>query len=306
MSYTYPVKHPTGTVSVEQMHAMLNNPRVLARLVADATKMRFIADYLLQDRLDAAGGGVFYEVGDENSFAPKDAEQVEPLAEYLKVLLDEGTIAGVKTSKWGLDTPVSDEKIARRGRSVIDRAIARLANTVVRTVDAAAMAVIASRVDSTFTSPSSWDSAGAAVEAVLSIQAERANLGTGLELDTVVLRPTQYAKLIGMLIDDKSLPRESGETAIQGNLPVHALGLDWATTPHFSGTNPLLVDRNNLGGMADENIGGPGYVSAGPAGVEAKSIRKDDNDSYMLRARRVTVPVVLEPMAGVQLVGTGL
>lgn len=49
--------------------------------------------------------------------------------------------------------------------------------------------------------------------------------------------------------------------------------------------------------MADEDLGGPGYTKIDGIGVETKSIRDDENDKYRLRARRVTVPVVLEPAA---------
>lgn len=305
MSYTYPVSHPTGNLTKEQLHLFLANPRLIGRRVADITKMRFIADYLLQGRFDATGGGIFYETG-EPVFAADDPEAIAPLGEYPLVVLDDGTVVSAKTDKWGLDTIISDEKIARQGRTPVDRGILRVSNSIVRFVDSVAMAVIASRVSSTFASPEAWTTAGGAVEAILTIQAERAEMGLGFELDTVVLRPAQYAKVIGMLINDKALPREQGETAIAGNLPMNALGLTWATTPHFQGANPLLVDRDNLGGMADEKLGGPGYVSAGDFGVEVKSIRDDDAEGYKVRGRRVTVPVVTEPMAGVQLTGTGL
>lgn len=304
MGYTYPVKHPTGTLTTAQLHLLLQNNKVIAKRVADLSNMKFIADYLLQGRFDATGGGIFYETG-EPVFAADSPEAITPLGEYPLVVLDDGTVVGAKTDKWGLDTMISDEKIARQGRFYVDRGILRVTNTVIRFIDQVAMAVIASRVSSTFAS-GTWDTAGAAVESLLTIQAERANLGLGLELDTIVLRPAQYAKVIGMLIDDKALPRETGDTAIKGNLPVDALGLTWATTPNFQGTNPLLVDRNNLGGMADEKLGGPNYASAGDYGIEVKSIRDEDAEGYKVRARRVTVPVVTEPLAGVQLTGTGL
>ncbi len=304
MGYTYPVKHPTGTLTTAQLHLLLQNNKVIAKRVADLSKMKFIADWLLQGRFDATGGGIFYETG-EPVFASDNPEAISPLGEYPLVVLDDGTVVAAKTDKWGLDTMIADEKIARQGRFYVDRGILRVTNTVIRFIDQVAMAVIASRVSSTFAS-GTWDSAGAAVEALLTIQAERANLGIGLELDTIVLRPAQYAKVIGMLIDDKALPRESGETAIKGNLPVDALGLTWATTPNFQGANPLLLDRDNLGGMADEKLGGPNYASAGDFGVEVKSIRDEDAEGYKVRGRRVTVPVVTEPLAGVQLTGTGL
>jgi hypothetical protein len=54
--------------------------------------------------------------------------------------------------------------------------------------------------------------------------------------------------------------------------------------------------------MADEKLGGPGYVGA-LAGVETKSLRDDKRDAYDLRARRVTVPVVLAPNAARMITG---
>ncbi len=304
-SYTYPVKHPEGTLTTEELHLLLSNPTVIAKRLHDLTQMKFIADYLLPGRFSAAGGGIFYETGEE-AFAADDPESIAPLGEYPKVVLETGEVVSARTVKWGLDAVISDEKIARQGISYINRGLARLGNTIVRHVDSVAMAVIVSRVTSTFASPAAWTTAGAAVEAVLSIQQTRAELGLGIDLSTVVLSPADYAAVIGMLIDDKALPREAGATAVNGNIPVDALGLTWATTPHYTGTNPLLVDREQLGGMADERLGGPGYFSSGGAGVEAKTIRNEGDDGYTLRGRRVTVPVVTEPLAGVQITGTGL
>lgn len=304
-TYTYPVKHPEGTLTAAELHLLLGNANVIAKRLHDLTEMRFIADYLLSGDFSAVGGGIFYESG-EDAFAAQSPEAVGPLGEYPKVVLESGEVVSARTVKWGLDTVISDEKIARQGIAYVNKGLARLGNSIVRHVDSVAMAVIASKVTSTFASPAAWTTAGAAVEAVLTIQAERAALGLGIELDTVVMSPADYAKVIGMLIDDKALPRESGATAVRGNMPVDALGLTWATTPHYTGTNPLLVDREQLGGMADESLGGPGYVGAGNVGIEAKTMRNDDDDSYTLRGRRVTVPVVTEALAGVQLTNTGL
>ena len=67
----------------------------------------------------------------------------------------------------------------------------------------------------------------------------------------------------------------------------------------------MLVDTDELGGMADEALGGPGYSEVQP-GVEVKSIREEKIDGYLLRSRRVTVPVVTDATAGVLITGTGL
>lgn len=196
-SYTYPVKHPEGKLSNDQLHLLLKNPTVVARRLHDLTEMKFIADFLLQGRFDAAGGGMFYETGEED-FASDSPESIAPLGEYPKVVLESGDVVSARTVKWGLDTVVSDEKIARQGMSYINKGFLRLGNTIVRHVDSVAMAVIAAKVTSVFASPSTWTTAGKAVEAITSIQQTRAALGLGLDMSTVVLKPSQYAKLIGM------------------------------------------------------------------------------------------------------------
>lgn len=304
-SYTYPVKYPSGTLTTEQIHLLLSNPRVIAKRLASITEMRFISDYILTGRFNAAGGGIFYETGEE-IFAADAPEAVAPAGEYSKTVLTQGEIAAAKTVKWGIETDITDEKISREGISFVNKGLLRLAKAVIKHVDSVTMAVIAAKVTSTFATPSAWTTAGKAVEALLSIQGTRSDLGTGIDLSTVVLNPAKFAKLIGILIDDKALPREQGNIVLTGNIPVEAMGFTWATSPFYTSANPMLIDRDQLGGMADENLGGPGYVRAGGVGLETKVIRDDDHDLYTPRARRVTVPVVTEPLAGVTITGTTL
>jgi hypothetical protein len=99
-------------------------------------------------------------------------------------------------------------------------------------------------------------------------------------------------------------PRESADTALlTGQFPT-ILGMQWLASPNVptSGTG-LVLDSQTLGGMADEDLGGPGYTKVNGVGVETKSIRDDDNDQTRLRARRVTVPVVVEPAAARKISG---
>lgn len=308
-SYTYPVPHDEGNLTTEELHKILSNPKLLAQKVIELSKLGFIADYLLTSKLDGTGGGVYYETGatEEDLFAGADPEAIDPLTGFPLVLLEGGKAAAVRTTKWGLGTRFSDEKLAREGQSYLDRGVQRLVATVIRHVDTVAMAVIASKITSTSAAPSAWTTAGKVAEHLFSAQQSRADLGTGLDLDTVVLPPAKWAKLIGMLIDDKALPREQGNLVITGRQPVDALGFTWATSPNYNGSNLLLVDRGQLGGMADEDLKSPGYArSAKGPGVEAKSKYNDDVEGYDARVRRVTVPVVLDPLAGVNLTGTGL
>ena len=305
-SYTYPTGAPSGTLTADEARLVLGSTAVLARELADITAMRFIGDYLLQDRLDASAGGVFYETI-EDGFTPGEAKVVAPGAEYGKVILPEGVIQAARAVKRGLTTDITDEKLKERGGSVLTRGMRKLANTVIRDVDTVTMGVISSVVSSTFASPGgAWDSAGDVVRALMAIRTQRGDLGLGIDLNTVVLNGDDYATLVGMFINDGALPREAQNPAVTGGVPLNLYGYNWLTSPHYNGANPLLVDRELLGGMADQDLESPDWSSYGDSGVEALTHRVTGQDKWEIGARRVTVPVVLEPLAGVQITSTGL
>lgn len=304
-SYTYPVAAPEGTLTTAQIQLLLANPRVIAKRVQRLADQRFIADYLLTGRFQATGGGIFYETGEE-IFANDDPEAIAPGGEYPLTVLSRGELAAAKTTKWGLDSKITDEAIKRLGINPVNRALARLANQTVKYIDSVAWGVISSKVTDTIAASAAWTSAAAIVDSLLQAQASEDDLALGLNRDTVVLTTTQYAKVLGIFVNAGVLPRENGNPVVNGSLPQNLLGFNWVTSPNITGSDPWLIDRDQLGGMADEDLGSPGYVRVAGVGIETKSIRGEDNDEWRVRARRVTVPVVLEPKAGVRITGTNL
>ena len=313
MSFTYPAAPATvGTdLTTIEIHHLLKSPTVVRKRLETLLGQRFISDFLLAGRYQAVGGSILYETGEE-IFPADNVEDIAPGGEYPRTVLTSGELAAAKTTKWGLDSPVTDESIARLGIDPVNRALTKLANGVIRDVDSSTLTVIASKVTQTVTVTTStgdvptgaWTTDKLAIEGILRVKAflEEANVGAGFDYNTVALKPSQFAKIASYFISGGLLPRENGN-AVQTGVLEDILGLTWVTSTHLSGSDPLLVDRDQLGGMADEDLGG-GY--AGMSGVEVKSIRQDLTDSYLLRARRVTVPVVLEPKAAAVISGTGL
>lgn len=303
-SYTYPVARPSGTLTAAQIHLLLQNPNVIAKRAATLADQRFIADYLLAGRFNAVGGGIFYETGEE-IFPDDSPEVVAPGAGYRKTVLTQGEIDAAKTDKLGIGTDITDEKISREGIQFVNKAIRRLVNGVVRDVDERAMAVIAATVTSTSAATAAWTTAGAVLETLVSLHESRSD-GTGIDLNTILLSPAKYAKLLGILVNADALPREAANIFLSGNLPFDAVGFTWVTSPRYTSGDPLFVDRDELGGMADERLDSPEFRSAGESNVEVSSVRSANVDKYEVRARRVVVPVVLEPNAGVTITGTTL
>jgi len=310
MPYTYPVPpaNVTGGDTVE-IHRLLKSPTLVARRIRTLLEQRYIADFLLQGRFTAQGGSILYETGEE-IFTDDDPEAIAPGGGYPKTQASAGELATAKTTKWGQDIPVMDEAIARLGIDPVNRAFTKLVNRSVRFVDSAALGVIASRITATYNvtgagAPGAWTDGDKIVEGVLLAKAAVTSLDESYDPNVIVLKDAQWAKAIARLNAEGLLPREAGNPLVTGVWP-QALGLTWTKSNHTPTTDPLLVDNTQLGGMADEEIGGPGYVRDGGVGVETKVIRKEETDSYLLRARRVTVPIVLEPNAGIKITNTGL
>ena len=316
MSYTYPADVAVGSdLTTIEIHHLLKTPSLIRKRLQDLMAHKFIADFLLPGRFQAVGGAILYETG-ETIFPSDSPEAIEPGGEYPRTVLTAGELAAAKVVKWGQDTPVTDEAVSRLGIDVVNRALRKLANGNVKHVDTAALSVIASKVTQTVsvsdTSGSegevptgAWATDDAIVEGVVRVKAwaDEENVGADFNFDTIVLKPSQFAKVASKLMTGGLLPREGGNALLTGVIPDY-LGMSWVTSPYITWTNPVLMDRTQLGGMADENIESPGYT--GLDGVQVKSMRKDETDSYLLRARRVTVPVVLEPKAAVKITDTGL
>lgn len=314
--YTYPTVSPTPTGTVAEVHAFLKSPTLVARRLRTLLDQKFISDFLLRQRLVAIGGAIMYETG-ESIYASDAPEAVNPGAEYPLTVMTAGELAAAKVVKWGLDTEIYDETIARLRMATVERALLKLANSVVRHVDSVALAAIASKVTRTYNATGAgnagvWTTAAGIIGGVLQAKAVTEELLEGFDLGVVVLKPTQFAKVQTQLLLSGLLPREQGNQILSGTGAFNYMNLTWTTSTFVPVTDPMLIDADQLGGMADEDLQSPGYAKLqgdGIVGLETKVNRltgSDDRDGYRPRARRVTTPVVLEPGAGVRITNTGI
>lgn len=304
MAITYPPAAPSISGDQLTISTFLRNPALVARRIRALAEQRFIADVILSGRFTAVGGAIQYEQG-ESQFSDRAPQVIAPGGEYPLTSVGLGQSQIAKTEKWGQDSLVTDEAIARQNLDPVNRAMTKQVNQLVKTVDSVAMSAVMSSVTQSTAITTKWDTAGATIlRDVLTAVAKIRELNEGFEPDTLVVDDITWAivasddKIAGARArEDKDNPVYSGIFPIVGGLrmlPTPNLGLP---------KGALIVDSKQLGGMADEKIGGPGYHSVDGVGVEAKSIRDDDNDQWKVRARRVTVPVVLEPKAAYKLTG---
>ena len=307
MPLLYPAAPPTISGDTVSINRFLNSPSLFSRRLRGLAEQRYISDALLTEPIQVEGGAVLYETS-ETIFADRPATAVMPGSEYQLTTVGTGAASLANTVKWGEDTIVTDEAIKRQKMNPVDRAMTKLVNQNVKTIDALSLSVISSAVTATAAAAAAWSTAGTTAQQVitdvLSAVANIRSLNEGYEPDTVVTDDATWAYAMGKFIATGLTPRESADTPLlTGQFPV-ILGLRWLATPNLptAGT-ALVLDSKQLGGMADEDLGGPGYNSAGPKGVEGKVIREDHSDRYRLRCRRVTVPVVQNPAAARKITG---
>jgi hypothetical protein len=310
MGYQYPAEPTTlnADLTVVQTHHLMNSPEIITRRQLDIIDQGFIADFLLPQRMTAQGGGIVYETGGETLYPVHAPERVEPGGEYPLTTFDNGGLATARTVKWGADSFITDEAISRERIRPLEQGLRRLGNGLIRHIDTVALGLIASAVQTSFAASGAWSDIERAVEDILVKTALREEqlLGEGYDFQTIVLRPSQHAQLTAWLINSDKLPRESGNPLTSGVVSGF-LNKDWVTSKFVPTPDPMILDRNFLGGIADEDIQSPGYVRSDEGvGIETLTTRDADRDRYRIRARRVCVPVVKEPLAAFTITGTSL
>lgn len=303
---TYPAPAPSVDADVLSIHRFLKTPTLVAKRVRTLLMQRYIADAILKGRYKAVGGAILFDSGDPigTGEAPR---AVSAGGEYPLVSLGNGVLSTARTTKWGQDSLITDEAISRFGIDPVNRALGRLANQNVMHVDSVALGVVTSAVTTSSAAKNGWATADDIFADVLTSAGSINSSGDGFEADTVALPYMAWVKAIIAFAKSGYLPRESSpdNITLTGEFP-NVGGLVWLPSPNAIAGTALVLDSEQLGGMADEELGGPGYVSAGGPGtapVEVKTIRDDDNDQWKARARRVTVPVVVEPTAGRRITG---
>jgi hypothetical protein len=313
MPGTYPAAPPTLSGDLETISRFLQSPTQIRRRLRDYTDLRFVADQLLTQRFRTSGGAALYELS-EPFVTDRAVEQVAAGAEYPFASMPVGTAAIAAVAKWGQKVRVTDDEIARNvyAGQTIDRALRKLVNSIIKQVDSVAISAITSGVSATQGALGAAGSGGAQAYWTAStstimrdiMMAKKVIYGQnlGYKPDTLLLDDTNYANVMSDTNITNALRRETTANPVYTGTIDSLIGLAIIVSPNV-GTDPFVLDSTQLGGMADELDGAPGYAMDQLA-VQVKSIRLDSNDAWDLQGRRKTVPIVQEPGAAVKITGT--
>ncbi|HKN57154.1 MAG TPA: hypothetical protein VJX66_32010 [Amycolatopsis sp.] len=307
MPGTYPAPPPTLSGDLETISRFLQSPTQIRRRLRNFLDLRFISDQILTQRFRSSGGAVLFEQS-EPFVTDRTVEAVQPGAEYPYANTPTGTAAIAAVSKWGQDVELTDEELVRNvyAGAALDRKLRKVVNTVIKQVDTVTLAAIASAVTATrAVSNGAWATVGTA-NPFLDVQLAVADvhaLNLGYTPDTLLMGDTKYAYFTANTVVVNALRRETTDNPIYTGQLQTLAGLKVIVSPNLPTADVWVVDSQQIGGMADEVDGAPGY-SADQMGIEVKSIRNDKRDKWDLRGRRKTVPVVQETGAAIRITGT--
>jgi hypothetical protein len=306
MVNVYPPAPPTLSGDNLTISRFLSSPTAIRRRLRTYVDLRFISDQILTQRFNSAGGAVLYEQS-EPFITDRPVEAVSPGGSYPKAGIPTGTAALAAVSKWGQAVEITDEDISRNvyGGQLIDRNLQKLVNSIIAQVDAVTMSAIASAVTQTSAATSGhWNVNGTAaiLRDILLGKKVITDLKLGYKPDTLLVDDLMWAYLMS---DDKitnALRRENTDNPVYTGEIDTLAGLAIINSPNAP-ADPMVLDSTQLGGMADEQPGAPGYAISDLA-VQVKSIRDEDHDMWKMQGRRLTVPVVQEPGSAVTITGT--
>jgi hypothetical protein len=304
---TYPGGGPQVTVDTA-----VRFPNIIARALIDLTYQRFVADRILsRGTPDQVAGGAAVFQRAEGLFPDRGAEQINVRSEWPRSGWTVPDLYAAAVQKFGLEVPIADEARRRNAIDELARAQRKLANAVIKFVDATAMALIMNDpAINTFTSSNTWGSGSANILGDLAAARNLINnADLGYEADTLIIHPNQELNMLTDATIRTILPRESTprNAAITGN-PVPLLGLNQilVTNQMTSGT-ALLVQSGVVGSIAEENPrpeeGYTTYATPGLPTIWVKTYREEDRDESIVRGARFPAMWISEPRAVTKISG---
>lgn len=139
-----PVYHPLGPPTTDAfgnltVDMMLQQPVRITRMIMDLTLQRFIADRIFAGGGGVTGGAVIYDTVAANEIyldPARSIERVAPGAEFPIVSSQRRVPLVAVPEKWGGKVPLTYEARDRNDRRAFVNEIRRLANTIVKQINA--------------------------------------------------------------------------------------------------------------------------------------------------------------------------
>lgn len=234
--------------------SLLKDPLTIPQLILTDVNQMFIADKLLRQAGTPAGGTVrFYE--SSPLFADSNPEFVEEFGEIPVGTASLGPARGARTRKRALGLRVSQEMADRNQIDLVNQQIRQVRATMVRDWDQIFINAITSAPVNTMAATAAFGSTTAKIRRdVLSAVKQVTDARRGFIPDTLVVTPSTRidlmtsAEITQIFVGDAA----NQNPLISGTLDFQFAGLDVMQTYNLPAGVALVLQRNVIGGIADE------------------------------------------------------
>lgn len=291
----YPPMAPSIANGAITIDLFLRQPSRVQRVMADLTSQRFVADRLYSQG-DAQGGAVVYDrVSEQDLFTDRDIEEIAPGAEFPNVGGTDPEPLVAKVAKRGGQVQISYEAVRRNNRDVLQRNLTKLRNTIVKKHDAIAVStlladsgVLSGNAAKVWTDATS-DPFGDLAEVISVIEQQ----DLGYMATMALINPQERVSLLKHKGIRDSLPREnvSVNPILSGQLAGLAGIQNWVVSNRVPAGKVIIANEGIVGSMRDEM---PLYT---------RVINKEETETWLIQAARVSVPVITDPKAAFVLSG---
>lgn len=295
----YPPASPTidanGNITLS---TWLRTPTRVVRRLEDLTRARFIADQLFATGPEAVGGAVLFDqVIASDLFMARDVQQIAP-GQEIPILTDEApTPRLAAVAKWGGAVFITDEQRDRNAYDVAARQTTKLANTVLRKVDAVAIATLEAAPINAATG-TSWAVGGTTTDAQILQQLIAArglidNPDNGYQADIMLGNPAERDKLASRIELLKLLTGANAPVIADGvdRVVARILGLDFFVSNRVPPGTIYIAQRRVIGGVSNETP------------LQTEVIPERRAQKTWIQSTRRLVPYVTDPKAATKLTG---
>jgi hypothetical protein len=142
-TFQHPLAPPTLSGNNVTLDLLLNQPTRVNRFIQAVSLQRFAFPQLFSDGGAVSGGAVIYDQADINQLYPVNFPEVVQAGAEFPIIQDARVVPKVATvAKWGGKVFITDEARDRNDLLLWNRAMRKVANAMVRTIDSIAVAAI--------------------------------------------------------------------------------------------------------------------------------------------------------------------
>jgi hypothetical protein len=308
MPGSYPPAPPTLSGDLLTISRFLQSPTMLSRALRTIMNLRFVSDQLLTNKYRTSGGAISYEIS-EPILNTRAVTAVAPGSTYPFDTPVSGLAALAAVSKWGEASFLSATRRSSGRCTPATRSPAPYRRPSTRSSTRSRRSPSrrsAAAVTNTVAAGNVWSGASATIfRNVETAAASIIDQNQGYNPDTILMSSTKYALMISDNTVSNLRAREDKTNPIYGGQMTNIGGFNvvFTSVGNLPSDDVWVLDSKLLGGMADEVNNDPGYTTI-DKNIQVQSERIAGRDGWNLWARRLTVPIVQEPAAGVKITGT--